>query len=177
MFEVRCGACLRVEEWEGSERVRVRIEGGGRRPSEAPALAAWRTLADARDRGRTVLGACSACGQPLTTAAKGVAAIPYAIDLPGTDVRFDGLDFVGAHGAIGRDAARQRIAAALPPPPPADVGRMVFTTYAAGLGGIGFVLWIAGATFVLFFLIRGAQTGALWGQRGTGIYEKDLRVP
>jgi len=173
MFEVRCRACLRVEEWSGAER-HVRVEGGGRRPAEAPALAAWRTLVDAQEHGHTVVGACPACAQPLTTDAPGATAAAYAFDLPKADVRFDGRAFASASGPLTADEARRRVQAALPPPPPFDVGRLLFTSWAAGLGTVGFVLWIAGATFVVFFLVRGAQTGALWGQRGTGVYEKDM---
>ena len=172
MFEVRCAACKRVEEWEGGHRS-VRLEGGARRPAEPGPLAAWRTIADAHDRGAKVVGPCPACGQPLVSAAPEAVGGAYVIDLPGPDILFDD-GFVGPDGAMGREAALTRIKAALPPPPPPEVGRLVFTGVAASMGGVGLLLWFAAGAFVLFFLVRGAQTGMLWGQRGTGTYAADF---
>ena len=66
-INVVCPCCHRSERWTASEHI-VELEGGQRQPSRHPHLQAWHTLKRslAGEIGR-VVGACTACGQPLVT--------------------------------------------------------------------------------------------------------------
>lgn len=62
---VHCSCCHRSERWSGSEPV-VLLEGGQRKPSQNPHLAAWSTLRRSLSGELgPVVGSCEACGQPL----------------------------------------------------------------------------------------------------------------
>lgn len=72
------------------------VEGGSRRPSVHPQLAAWRTLVDAH-AGRTgpVVAACAACGQPMVATTEGLPSIEWTVQTP------DGPVTVKRHGLRG----------------------------------------------------------------------------
>lgn len=77
-------------------------EGGARRPSVHPELAAWRVATSAH-----VVGACPACGQPLVSDGQG-ERIPWTVRLPDGEAVT-----VQADGTVA-DRADERVRAAYP---------------------------------------------------------------
>ncbi|MEZ4319322.1 MAG: hypothetical protein R3F61_17545 [Myxococcota bacterium] len=104
-MKVACPSCFRAERWEGGEK-HVDIEGGQRRPSVAPELAAWNTCRQAREAGRVVIGPC-VCGQPMV--APSGEWHDWEIPTPAGRfvVRADGQD--GPSGPIDTEAAQARL--------------------------------------------------------------------
>lgn len=87
-------------------------EGGSRRPTVHPELAAWRIVAASLDGAEgVVVGACPACGQPLVGAA-GAERAPWTIHLPKGDPITVAAD--GTLAATTREQADLTIRAAYP---------------------------------------------------------------
>ena len=82
MTTVDCGSCHRRERW-ASGRVDVILPGGQRRPTVHPTWNAWRILKRVRhgDLG-PVVGACSACGQPLVASGPALALPEWMLETP-----------------------------------------------------------------------------------------------
>ncbi len=141
-IEVRCPCCKRVERWESvpaPRRVSVRAAGGHRRPAEAPAIAAWRTLTTLRG-GEVAFGACEACGQPLV--ARELPTRAYAVPISSA-LTFDADGFHGANGPLDAEAARRLVVAESPAEARPGAMQYGFTGFALGLVGllaVGFVL-------------------------------------
>ncbi len=152
MTEVSCVTCHRREHWDGPEH-HVVIAGGLRRPTEAPALAAWRVIARslAGELG-PVAGECAGCGMPLTG--------PPGADLATWSWRFDLPD-----GPLTVDGGRLS-----PPMAPADVTARLEALHRRGwdlrpttwlfqgclIAGmlVPIALWVFGAIYTAAFLIN-----------------------
>ena len=120
---VRCHSCHRIEHWHGDgpaapERVDVVVPGGERRPSEPGPLAAWRVLRRARQGALgPVVGACSACDQPLVANDTTFPAMEvWEIPTPAGPLKV-GREIVGPDGMVGDEDAERWLETQYPKPP------------------------------------------------------------
>lgn len=161
MFDVRCTGCHRLETWNGDPptRVEVRLDGGARKPVGSPSRAAWSALSSIlADPERTVFGACDLCGQPRAASAL-VDPRPY--DLHVNDVIYVVTDkVVGPDGPL-EDPARV-IEPRLPKPTVQGTSSWLGALLAGLFGVTMFACWLSAMWMVVWFLIRGAQSGELF---------------
>jgi hypothetical protein len=166
-IEVRCPGCHREEEWPAGKtgEVVVRLQGGHRCPPEPPNLAAWETLhRTAADGGRTVVGRCPACDQPLVSPAPDAPHFDYVLDLPLGELVVGGEEIRGPGGPMSLEDADRWVRGQLPPPAPRDAGTLAFTTVTLGIAGVLFGCWVLGIVFLGWFLLYGARTGELFAR-------------
>ena len=146
-MRVHCPTCLRVERWEDAVQTVV-AEGGRRRPSVHPELAAWRTvLASRRGEIGPIVGRCQGCEQPLVGDAG--ASIPWRIVLPEGALHIgDALE--GPNGPLPEDLASAQVEAAYAertsPGRAAVQGALVASMLAP------FLLWLLALWTTLWFL-------------------------
>ena len=115
MSQVHCSVCHRLEEWTEEGR-RVLTEGGGRRPAGDPRGAAWDTIERAWAQGRTIVGPCPACGQPLMGPAH-IPAAGWVLDFPGGALTVgDDQSVTGPQGPLSVEEARAYVLEQTAPP-------------------------------------------------------------
>lgn len=157
MHTVRCRSCHREERWEG-ERREVVAEGGSRRPSVHPELAAWRTLVDAH-AGRTgpVVAACAACAQPMVAATEGLPSIEWAIRTPAGPVTVKRHGLRGPRGELDWSEANELIEGFYPDE--LQLGEWVGPAAVLRAGWVGLMVfpafvWVGAALLVTVFLLN-----------------------
>lgn len=157
MHTVRCRSCHRLERWEG-ERREVLAEGGSRRPSVHPQLAAWRTLVDAH-AGRTgpVVATCAACGQPMVATTEGLPSIEWTVHTPDGPVTAKRHGLRGPAGELDWNEANALVERHYPEETalrdwvgPAAVLRAGWV----GLMVVPVVVWVGAAFLVVVFLFN-----------------------
>lgn len=160
-MNVRCSCCHREELWTlgpgGETAIQVVRDGGGRRPSEAAPLAAWRVLRRSREgRSGVVVGVCAACRQPLVAPPGEGAPVPWVLATPGGDVSV-GAQIIGPHGVVDADAAEAFLESQFP--------RRIVPTLEEAIGNLfilPIIVWMS-AWMLGLFLALAFLTGAVNG--------------
>ena len=137
----------------------VEVNGGQRKPAEAPELAAWRLLHDAiTGAGHTVVGVCDGCRQPLLSDQPGIAAIVWTIQTPRGPLQIDNA-VRSPDGPMATEEADVLIQATYAER--VQPGQAVFSGMLLTIMTLPLLLWLgAGFTFFsfLYLLYRGGMS-------------------
>lgn len=150
----RCRTCHREERWRDGALDVVLLDGGQRQPRVHPQRAAFDALADAHDRGLTVLGPCAACGQPMLIATNATPAATgaWSIDLPDGPLAWRPDGWARADAPLDHPTARALVDAAYRDRSPRNVGQKTFEATVLTIMMTPLLLWVGAVITAVTFL-------------------------
>jgi hypothetical protein len=150
---VQCPCCHRSERWKGAARY-IELEGGQRQPVGHPHLAAWNTLKRSLsgEIGR-VVGACSACGQPLVTAQSVANIFSWTFTTTSGDYHV-ASDVQGPDGHVTLDDFHQKIVAEYYEEEVFEPAQTLFNMTVLGFMTVPIILWVLTGISVALILFN-----------------------
>ncbi len=152
MVDVRCGTCLRQEQWSDTGEVTVVAEGGHRRPALDPQWQRGRTaLASFVGEIGPVVAVCAGCGQLMVAPGVTRPRMPVRVDTPAGALTVDEA-IAGPNGPLSRDEAEAFLRKQYHEGWTKEIWQLPkFALFFVLLGPLA--MWLFGVMFVASFLL------------------------